>query len=311
MERSRHRWVLHASCLTAKRVRWRWLVRLLAVACVTGSLRVNADVGQVRLGAEADYTWDDNVTRARGADKLSDHFVTLSAGATLPLQLGAHSRLLLTATAGGDYFFHYEGLSRGFVDLHGELQYRGSSEYTAPVYALFLRQGVDWYHSDLRDGYRTSVGISVKKPATDRVTLIGAAGYSLRNAESTVFHTREFFVRGNLDYVLSRRQTLYFGLEYKNGDSVSTVRNSPIYSSIAEAQVIDDVFGAPRWAYRLDSHTGVLTLGYNFAFSERQGLDLSYRGVYSRPKNQPPATLTSEDIYYYDNQLMLSYLIRF
>ena len=314
MELYRHRRMLLASRKRVEGCLWRLIV--LAAAGI-GSWAVcmpaahAAGVGDLRVRAEADYTWDDNVTRARGDDKLSDHFATLSVGATLPLQLTTRSRLLLTATVGGDHFFRNEGLSRVFANLYGELQYRASSDYSAPTYAVFVRQGADWYHSDLRDGYRTSVGVSIKKPATDRITVIGAAGYNLRNAESIVFHTREFFVRGNLDYALTRRQTLYFGLEYKNGDAVSTVRNSPIYGSIAQAQEVDDVFGPPRWSYRIDSHTGVLTLGYNFAITERQGLDLSYRGVYSRPKDQPPGSITSEDVYYRDNQFVLSYLIRF
>ena len=311
MELHPHRRILLAPRRRVEGCSWGLIVLVASAWSWGGMPAAHAGVGDLRLRAEADYTWDDNVTRARGADKLSDRFATLSVGATLPLQLTTRSRLLLSAALGGDHFFRNEGLSRAFLNFYGELQYRSSSDYAAPVYAVFVRQGTDWYHSDLRDGYRTSFGVSIKKPATDRVTLIGAAGYSLRNAESTVFHTREFFVRGNLDYVLSRRQTLYFGLEYKNGDSVSTVRNSPIYGSIAETQTIDDVFGPPRWAYRIDSHTGVLTLGWNFALTERQALDLSYRGAYSQPKNQPPSALTSEDVYYQDNQFMLSYLIRF
>ncbi len=272
----------------------------------------HAQLSKAHVRASADLAWDDNVTRSGRDEALSDFFARLNVGAGMPVELTQHSRLLLDVGVGGYVFDRYSGLNRTTADFQAELQYRSSGQYTTPIYGLYLRQAVDWYNSDLRDGYRTSVGVSVRKPVTDRIVLFGAVGYNWRNAESTVFDTREVSVRGNLDYALARRHTVYLGLEYRDGDVQTTTPREPALASIMITSVPDDVFTNPaRQSYRFKARTGVLTLGYNFALFDNQGLDLSYRTVYSRPKDQPPDSVSTESIFYVDHQIVLSYLIRF
>ena len=260
----------------------------------------------------ADLTWDDNVTRSGRDEELSDGFARLNLGVGMPVELTPHSRLLLDIGVGGYLYDRYSGLNRTVAEFQGELQYRSSGQYTTPIYGLYLRQAVDWYNSDLRDGYRTSIGVSVRKPVTDRIALFGAVGYNWRNADSDVFDTREVSVRGNVDYALARRHTLYLGLEYRDGDVQTTSIPEPALASIKITSVPDDVFTSPqRNSYRFKARTGVLTLGYNFALFDNQGLDLSYRTVYSRPKDQPPDSISTQSIFYVDHQVTLSYLIRF
>jgi hypothetical protein len=283
----------------------------LAGACALYCLcAAHAEADGLRFKVGGDITYDDNVNRGTKADRLNDGFATLNLSATLPLQLTPYTRLLVTGTVGGDKWNRYTGLDRAFAEFNGELQYRGSGQYTSPIYAIFARQSADWYDSNLRDGYRTSAGVSIRKPVTDRIFLFGAAAYNQRDGKSTVFDTREVAVRGNVDYALTQRQTVYLGLEYKDGDSVSTSRSWLALVDIAQAIVPDDVF-ANRFSYRFKARTGIVNLGYNLALGQRQALDLSYRGVYSRPKDQPPSNVTTDIIYYVDNQVMLSYLIRF
>jgi len=64
----------------------------------------HADLNGLRFRVTADATYDDNVSRARGDDKLYDTFETLNLGASVPWQLSATSRLVLTGNAGGDKF---------------------------------------------------------------------------------------------------------------------------------------------------------------------------------------------------------------
>ena len=286
----------------------RWL-NAFGIACIVCS---PAAADGLRFGASADYTWDDNVNRATRDQKLRDRFASANASATLPLQLSPHFRLMLSGAAGGDTFHYYTGLTRAFAELNGELQFRSSGQYTAPIWALFVKQGVDWYQSDLRDGYGTTAGLSVRKPVTDKVFLFGAASYIQYNGRSTVFDTKEWSVRGTVDYALARKHTLYFGLEYREGDSVSSVAPAPEWRSIAKAIVQDDVFTNPQFnAYRFEARTGIVKAGYNFEIAPSQSLDISYHGVYSRPKDQPPSYVSPDVVYYLDNQITLSYLIRF
>jgi hypothetical protein len=261
-----------------------WLCRLLilgsgmgAICCVPSAHAASEDL---RVRVSADYTWDDNVARATRQDRLGDRFATLTLGATLPLELTPLTRLFFNGTVGGELFNRYTGLDRVFGDIQGEIQYRSSGGYTAPIWAIFVRQRAESFDSTLRDNDLTSAGLSVRNPVTDRIFLFGAASYNQRNARNTVFDTREFSLRGTLDYSLSRRQTVYLGLEYKDGDSVSTARPSLALSDIARASVLDDVFtDTTRIDYRFRARTRIMTLGNNLAIAHRAPLNIHYRGA--------------------------------
>ncbi|MBI3530044.1 MAG: hypothetical protein HY067_19020 [Betaproteobacteria bacterium] len=271
-----------------------------------------ADLNDIRFRFTSDATYDDNISRARKDDKLYDSFGTLNLGASLPWQLSGTSRLVLNANVGGEKFKRYSGLDRLYANLQGELQYRNSGRFSEPIWGIFVRQGEDWYDSNLRDGYRTSAGLSVRKPVTDRIFFFSALAYNQRDGRSAVFDTKEVSVRANVDYSLSQRQTLYFGFEARDGDIVSTARSNLAYFDIAKAVIQDDVFtDTTRFSYRLKAYTGIATIGYNFALGEHAALDLAYRAAYSRPHDQPPSVVTTEKIDYVDNQVTLSILIRF
>lgn len=283
---------------------------LLCSCCVAPA--AYAELHDIRFRATLDATYDDNVSRARKDDKLDDSFATLNLGATLPVQLSAKTRVVVSANGGAEGFKRFTRLNRYYANIQGELQYRNSGQFSEPIWALFARQGQDWYESDLRDGYRTSAGLSVRKPLTDRLFLFSALAYNQRDGRSTVFDTKEVSLRVNVDYSLARRQTLYFGLEGRDGDIVSTARANLAYFDIARAVVLDDAFtDTPRFSYRLKAYTGIASVGYNFAMTERAALDLAYRVAYSRPHDQPPSAVTTDRIDYVDNQVTLSLLVRF
>ena len=281
-----------------------------AIACaLCWAPSASADLNDICFRLTADATYDDNVSRARKDDKLSDSFATLNLGASVPWQLSAKSRFVVSANAGGEKFDRYTGLDRYYANVQGELQFRNSGQFSEPIWAIFARQGEDWYESNLRDGYRTSAGVSVRKPVTDRIFFFSALAYNQREGRSTVFDTKEVSLRANVDYSLTRRQTLYFGLEGRDGDIVSTARANLAYFDIAQAVVQDDVFtDTTRFAYRFKAYTGIANIGYNFAMGEHAALDLAYRVAYSRPHDQPPSVVTTERIDYVDNQFTLSLL---
>ena len=271
-----------------------------------------ADLNDIRFRLTSDATYDDNISRARKEDKLHDSFGALNLGASLPWQLSGTSRLVINGNVGGEKFKRYSGLDRLYANIQGELQYRKSGQFSEPIWGVFVRQGEDWYDSTLRDGYRTAAGFSVRKPVTDKLFFFSALAYNQRDGRSKVFDTKEVSLRANLDYSLSRRQTLYLGLEGRDGDIVSTARPNLAYFDIAKALILDDVFtDTTRFSYRFKAYTGIVTLGYNFALGEHAALDLAYRAAYSRPHEQPPSVVTADTIDYVDNQVTLSILIRF
>jgi hypothetical protein len=287
--------------------------RVLAAACsCLCAAPALADLDDIRFRVSADVAYDDNVSRGREDDRLDDTFATLSVGASVPLEMGTNARLVLAASGGAERFNRYRGLDRLFGDIQAELQYRGSGDFAEPIWGLFVRSTVERYDSsNLRDGFRYSAGASVRWPATDRVFFFGAIAYNERDGSSAVFDTQDVSIRGHLDFSLTGRQTLYVGLEARNGDFVSTARPELEYLNIAEAVVVDDVFtDVQRFSYRIRANIGILTLGYNIALGERAALDIAYRGAYARPEEQP-TSVTSEKLYYTVNQASASLLFRF
>ena len=294
---------------------WQRRACLAALVCVAGwapAASAQSKLDELTVRVVADVTWDDNVNRAQRADRLSDVFGTLTLNARLPFAVTEHTRLLLAVSAGGQAFDRYDGLTHSLLGFQGELQYRGYSAFGAPIWSVFAREETDWYRSSLRDGYNASVGVSVRKPWTDRMLLFGAAAYNWRDGRSVVFDAEDWSLRGNLDYAVTSQQTAYFGLEYRDGDAISTAPATLVYLDIADAVVLDDVFTDPaHYDYRYKARTGVLTLGYNLALGARQALDIAYRAAYAVPKEQPPSSVSSDQLYYLDQQVTVSYLLRF
>jgi hypothetical protein len=263
------------------------------------------------IRVEASVTYDSNIARSRGAGNvLSDVIYNLNAGKNFVFPLDDHMRLTVLGNAGYEAFNRYSRLSRFFLGVEGELQYRPSGEFAAPTFGLFGRAAVDFYESDLRDGYRYTVGGRVLQPLTDRVDVFGALAYNVRDGKSKVFDDKEYSARLNLDYSLSAKGTLYFGAEYRRGQTVSSARPELAFVDVAEAIVLDDAFKDGRGAYRLKAKTWIATLGYSHGLQEDQSLDFSVRWIQSTALSRP--TFAGAGIVrYYDTQATVAYLIRF
>lgn len=260
---------------------------------------------------EGSATYDTNIARSRGAGNvLSDHIYNVNAAASFVQPLTEHSRVRVTGNAGYEAFSRYSRLSRFFLSAEGELQYRASGDFDAPTFSLFGRAAVDFYDSTIRDGYRYNIEGRVLQPLTDLVDLFGAIGYNIRDGKSKVFDLHDWSARANLDYALAQKSTLYLGLEYRRGQSVSSALPELAFVDIAQAIVRDDAFNDGRAAYRLRAETGIATLGMSHGLDENQSLDFSLRWVRSTALDKPtfPGAGT---IRYYDTQLSVAYLLRF
>lgn len=290
-------------------------VRFTATAALLGTLCGPSTVLAAQLfdfRVEAAYTYDDNVTRSEGAGNvLSDRFYTLSLNAGKSFQLTRHTRLVAGLFLGGDGYDKYDGLSRYFGGIQGELQYRTSGEFDTATFGLFLKGSRDQYDSELRDGYRYTAGVRVLKPLSDRLELFAALAYNKRDGKSTVFDTEDYSARVNLDYRITRWSTAYVGADYRKGDAVSTARPSIVLVTIAEAIVRDDAFtDTERLAYRFKAHAVITTLGYNLAFGERHSLDFSWRWAQVTATDEPGFGTTGKPEYKV-NQYSVAYLFRF
>lgn len=260
---------------------------------------------------EASATYDTNIARSRGpGNVLSDHIYNVNAAASFAHPLSENVRVRGIGTAGYEAFSRYSKLSRFFLSAEAELQYRPSAEFSAPTLSLFGRAAADFYESTLRDGYRYSIEGRILQPLTDVVDFFGALGYNVRDGKSKVFDLQDRSARVNFDYAVAAKSTLYLGLEYRRGQSVSSAKPELAFVDIAQAIVRDDAFDDGRAAYRLRAETGIVTLGFSHGLKEDHSLDVSLRWVQSTALDKPtfPGAGT---IRYHDTQVSVAYLLRF
>lgn len=266
----------------------------------------------MHIGAEAGYTYDSNVTRSSVAtEKLADSSTSMhfTKGSIIPVS--DHTRIKLNWLMGGEKFRTYEGLGKLYAGVESEFQYRPSGNFGSPTYALFGHITAEDYSSDLRDGYRYSTGLSVRKPVTDRINLFGAVAKNGRYGKSAVFDTNEYSARANLDYAMTASSTLYVGGEFRRGDVVSSGLPTLNVIDIAKVFVRDDVFTtAQLFDYRFEGKTVLFTLGYNWPFGPKDSLDFSWRRAQSKPVYRP-GFATSGPSSYVDNQFSIIYLLSF
>lgn len=285
----------------------------LLVAYLTGAAFTPAARAQVLgLRFEAGYTHDDNVTRGRtgSSDVLSDSIYSVNVTTTFVRPLGNNFRLTAGLQGGGEKFVRFDGLTRLTYGGNVGLQYRPSGDFRAPTFTLFGRWLADRYESNLRDGYRYALGLTMRQPVTDRIELSGTAQYNRREGRSTVFDGSDWSMRLNADYTLFGRHTLYAGGEYRRGDAVSVGVPWLAMIDISKSLVQDDVFTQrSRFAYRFDAETIIATVGYNWPIGNRHSLDFAWRWIHTTPTGQ--SALYAGTIEYRVNQLSAAYLLRF
>ena len=266
---------------------------------------------------DAGFVFDRNVSRSKAeADKRYDRINSVNLGKGFKFKFETEDdsrenlRATVTVTLGAEKFQVYDGLSRAMAGVEGEIQYRTSSAFDAVTFAVFARSSGERFRSQLRNGYRSSIGVSARQSLTDRIDIFGAISHNERIAKSAVFTNRDNSVRLNLDYSLSDKEVIYATGEYRRGKTFSTGRPSLDNLDIADVFVLDDAFaGAQYFSYRFDASTVISSFGYNLGFSPRHSLDVSWRRAQSTPRLK--STLPGGNSSYVADQYSVIYLIRF
>jgi hypothetical protein len=274
----------------------------------TSALAAGADSPGV--GVEVSYTSDDNVNRGAEGDVLSDRVLGVRVTASAAVPISTRTRAVILGFAGAERFNTYTGLSRNFIGAQGDFKYRASGEFGAATWGAFARTAAEFYESDLRDGYRHAFGVSVVKPLTDRLQVFGALAGNITDGSSTVFDTKNVSLRGNADWSFTRSDVAYLGLEYRQGDIVSSMIPTLTTAGISP-HITDDAFDDGREAYRFKARAWITTLGYNHAFGAGHSLDLVWRRAQATAMDSTSYSYSASDLRYVVNQYSVAYLARF
>jgi hypothetical protein len=219
------------------------------------------------------------------------------------------TKLKLSGFIETEQFRSYTGLSHISGGGEAEFMYRTSGDFGAPTFGIFARFTDDAYESTLRDGTRSSAGLTFRMPVTDRINCFAALSDNVRAANTEVFNTQDVSFRTNLDYQINMKQAFYVTGEYRKGDIVSSAQGTLKALDMAAVTTPDDVFKSPQFQdYRMKGKTSLLTLGYNVSLGTKDSLDFSWRGVLSKPDFTPDFSSPAS---YSDSQYSAVYLMIF
>ncbi len=227
---------------------------------------------------EATLGLDDNVTRAaNNIDIEHDGFLTLAGtGGYELLESGAGTltgKIILEANK----FSRFSGLSNVVAAAKLNYTFGFSNSFGAPWFALDLDYGVVEFESFLRDSNLLKATMTMGLQIDDVTSMRLGFAYKDRDAESTVFDTKNtsFFI--NLDWAVAQKHIIYITYKIETGDIFSSASNPPLWViNASKSIVIDDVFLDKR-TYRLDGTTQFVTLGYNGIMNSHSSFDFSAR----------------------------------
>ncbi|MFL9912264.1 hypothetical protein [Paraburkholderia sp. RL17-337-BIB-A] len=256
--------------------------------------------------------YDNNVSRARDSiDKLSDESLKGEIAKTFFIPLGDSFQVMLDVYGGAEGFRTYTKLSNLYAGLYGQLQYRPSIAFYAPVLSVFSLFEGDQYGSDLRRGYRYSVGGMIDQPVTDRIRVTGTLAHNQRYAKSDVFAAIDNAAQLSVNYRTFAGGRFYANVEYRLGDAVSSGRLTLDNIDVANVFVRDDAFNRDDFfSYRFRAHMWFTSLGYVHPIGPNGSLDVSWRYTHVTPTERPDFEGAS-DVPYVSSQFIITYKHRF
>ena len=261
-----------------------------------------------RFSYDLAYIHDDNVRLARDEiDIREDNIFSGTLKATAGKSIDDFTLLNYGGSVTYNKFETFDGLDN--VEFEANLRYRFalSSGFTAPIYSLRARLGGVEYDTEMRDSTLLALSAELNKWLTTTINMTTGVGFNKRDSASEVFDLDEVRAFVNLDTNFSRNDLVYTTFTLISGDTVSSATPSLDIINVADAIEPDDAFGgiaARQFAYRIDSNTAVITLGYNRIITPDLSLDLSARYVESEAKDDA-------DVYYERTIFRASLLGRF
>ena len=254
---------------------------------------------------EATLGADDNVTRAsKNVDIEYDGFLTLAGTGGYELYQGQSGTLTGKVLLQGSGFSRFNGLSN--LAAAGKLNYTFGfgSGFGAPWFSLEMDYGVVEFESFLRDSNLFKASATMGMQIDDATSMRMGVAFKDREAESSVFSTRNssFFI--NMDWAVVKRHIIYVTYKYETGDIFSSASNPPLWLiDASEGNIVDDDVFIGKKAYKLDGTTQFGTLGYNWIMDLHSSFDFSARYL--------DAKADDVDLDYQGLTLLASYFHRF
>ncbi|MBI2994550.1 MAG: hypothetical protein HYY48_10305 [Gammaproteobacteria bacterium] len=259
------------------------LASLLASCNARAEWFVDATLG-------ADY--DSNVPRAqRNSDIEEDGALTLEVAPGYHFQLTDRVGLALSARLGGTKVFDFDGLDNVSAGGAAALRVKLGVGAQAP----WVRASVTIVHDDydhaLRDAWRRTASVSAGLRVGERWSWQLGYFHEHRRAdhiEDIPFLVDFFGIGGeawDIDahnvtasgiFDINGNWSLLFGFTRRMGEVTSTTRIGPEIFEASDAIAPDEVFGADRFAYRIDADTNIFSIGLSRAVGDHVSINVGY-----------------------------------
>ena len=232
---------------------------------------------------EATLGFDDNVTRAaQNIDIEHDGFFTLAGTGGYELYQGRSSALTGKVLLEANKFSRFDGLSNVVAAAKLNYTFGFSSSFGAPWFALDLDYGVVDFESTLRDSNILRAAATMGLQIDDATSLRLGLAYKDREAESTVFSSKNtsFFI--NLDWAIVKRHIVYVTYKIETGEIFSSSSSPALWLiDASNGNIVDDDVFLDKRTYRIDGTTQFGTLGYNWVMDLHSSFDFSARFLHS------------------------------
>lgn len=261
-----------------------------------------------RFSYDLAYVHDDNVRLARDdVDIREDNILSGTLKATAGKSLDGFSLLNYGGSVTYNKFETFDTLDNVEFEVNTRYRFALSSGFTAPIYSLKASLGGAEFDSEMRDATLLSLSAEINKWLTTTINMTAGIGINKQESVSEVFDLSDARAFVNFDTNFSDTDLVYTTFTYITGDTVSSATPTLEIINVSDAIEPDDAFGgvdANQFAYRIDSNTAVITVGYNKIMTRDISLDFSVRYVESEAKDD-------DDIYYDRTIFRASLLGRF
>ncbi|MEM7562083.1 MAG: FimV/HubP family polar landmark protein [Pseudomonadota bacterium] len=232
---------------------------------------------------------DDNIRLAQDDDDIrEDIILSATVKAKGGKSLDSHTIWNYGGSATINKFDTFDGLDNTEIEANTRYRFALSSGFTSPIYTLGARIAGLEFDTEMRDSTVISLSADMNLWLTTIVNMTAGLGFKDRESKSETYDTTETRLFVNLDTEISKTDLIYTTLTYITGDTVSSAEPTLDIINASDSIEPDDAFGgvdSNQFAYRIDSETFVLTLGYNKIFSRDLSMDISLRLVDTEAKD--------------------------
>lgn len=236
-----------------------------------------------RYSYDLSIAYDDNIRRAQNeVDIRADNIFNLTLNAKAGKSLSRFTLMTYGGSISAEKFTTFKELDNLSFNANVRYRFAFASGFTSPIYSIGFKVGGIESAKVARDSNVYTVSLGLNKWITDTINMSLGLDYKQQESKSRVFDTVENRLFANFDINLSKIALLYSTYTYIVGDIVSSATPTLAIINASDAIEPDDAFGGittNQFAYRLDSDTQVITLGYNQIMSAKTSLDFSYRYV--------------------------------